>query len=103
MWIAGRGAATLRIERNDVHDRGAAHVARIIESGCLRALFADDNGIGARGFGLIASAVSCAASRLQLLHANNNNATAVGAAALFRSLALPAPVHTPSPNIKTDY
>ena len=92
VWEAGVGPATLNISANDIHDRGAMHVSKMIASGCLQALYADDNGIGPTGFTHISEAVCAASSRVQLLHLNNNNATASGASALFRNLALPSPL-----------
>jgi hypothetical protein len=99
VWTAGVGPATLKISSNDIHDRGAMHLSRIISSGCLRALFADNNSIGHQGFALISDAICSATSRVQLLHVNNNNAGTSGAAAIFRNLSRKRPVVVQTPVI----
>jgi hypothetical protein len=97
VWTQGAGPATFRVASNGVHDRGAMHLSKMVSSGCLRALFADDNSIGHQGFALISDAVCSSSSRVQTLHVNNNNVGAIGASSLFRNLARRHPVCVPQP------
>lgn len=102
VWTQSAGPATLKVSSNGVHDRGAMHLSKIVSSGCVRALYADDNSIGPHGFILISDAMCCQSSRVQTLHINNNNAGAAGAMALFRNLALPQPLPVIDPVVDVE-
>ena len=102
IWTQSAGPATLKVSSNGVHDRGAMHLSKIVSSGCLRALYADDNSIGPHGFVLISDAMCCQSSRVQSLHVNNNNAGVAGAMALFRNLALQQPLPVIDPVVEVE-
>jgi hypothetical protein len=102
IWTQSAGPATLKVSSNGVHDRGAMHLSKIVSSGCLRALYADDNSIGPHGFVLISEAMCCQSSRVQTLHVNNNNAGVAGAMALFRNLALQQPLPVIDPVVEVE-
>jgi hypothetical protein len=91
-WTESAGPATLKISSNDIHDRGALHLSRMIASSRLCACYADDNSIGPQGFALMAESLCSRTSRVQLLHVNNNNVGVEGASALFRYLGRSSPL-----------